>query len=342
VTKSKEENTDSIRNYSVETYAIFLNVDESILNLNPYIEKMGYMFISFDLKDLEQNFFDLISFPKDFKSLNQVIVDNNKFAISQEFYQAITNHELFGFHFLKEEKTYFLKRIKNIVISVVNGKQKSDKLIKEFEEIRKFTDDLINQFRLFKKGDVFCPMKFQISADTKKIIVRGFSHTNKISGSNKFELPKNEIKSFMNSFEINFTPNNLTELSISNFFLSYEISDLKTKYITLMTCLESLFNQGREQITHTVSRHLSLIISKSESEFSENYYRIKELYKIRSAIVHGSTPKENLSKATEDLQNKVRLAINHCLSFKGNKKQLFDKLNSLGFSNNKQEYKGSG
>lgn len=332
MTQSKKENTDSIRNYSVETYAIFLNVDESIINLNPYIEKLGYIFISFNLKDLEQNFFDLITFPKGFKSQNQVIVDNNKFAISNEFYQAITHHDLFGFHFLSEEKTYFLKRKEDITISVINGNQRSDQLSKEYEKLRSITDNIIDQFRLFKKGDVFCPMKFQIATDTRKIVVKGFGQKNRMIASNKFGLSTNEIRSFMNSFEIQFAPNNLTELAVSNFFLSYEIFDLKTKYITLMTCLESLFNQGRDQITHTVSRHLSLIISKSESEFHMNYYRVKELYKIRSTIVHGSNPKENLSKVTQELQNKVRLAINFCLSFTGNKKQLFDKLNSLGFS----------
>ena len=139
------------------------------------------------------------------------------------------------------------------------------------------------------------------------------------------------IKELSEKFVKGFKSNSLTELSISNFNLSYEISDLKTRYITLMTCLESLFNQGRDQITHTVSRHLTLIISNSEKEFQENYYRVKNLYGLRSAIVHGSSTKENLSDATSELQNKVRQAINYCLQLNYNKKELFDKLNSMGF-----------
>lgn len=98
-----------------------------------------------------------------------------------------------------------------------------------------------------------------------------------------------------------------------------------------MTCLESLMNLGSHQITHTVSRHLSLIISNSIAEFQTNYVRTKELYDIRSSIVHGGKINEDLTKVTTELHDKVRSVINYCLKLNVDKKTLFAKLNAAGF-----------
>ena len=140
-----------------------------------------------------------------------------------------------------------------------------------------------------------------------------------------------ECNQLGNIYEDSFNPNQLTELAIDNFNLSYNIVDVRTKYLSLMTCLESLFNTSTNQISHTVSRHLALIISKNIDEFNNNYRRIKELYGIRNRIVHGGTVSEDISKATDDLQEKARIAINDCLKTNLNKLQLFEKFNVMGY-----------
>ena len=98
-----------------------------------------------------------------------------------------------------------------------------------------------------------------------------------------------------------------------------------------MTCLESLFNLGKDQIAHTISRHLALILSSDKDEFKINYARIKKLYNIRNGIVHGVEYKGNLMDDYIDLCEKVRRAINYCNTAGLTKEQLFEHLNLSGF-----------
>ena len=98
-----------------------------------------------------------------------------------------------------------------------------------------------------------------------------------------------------------------------------------------MTCLESLFNLGKDQIAHTIARHLSIIISKDKAEFNTNYSRIKKLYNIRNSIVHGGEYKRDIVQDYLELSNKVRAAINYCNVEGLTKEKLFEELNSRGY-----------
>jgi len=98
-----------------------------------------------------------------------------------------------------------------------------------------------------------------------------------------------------------------------------------------MTCLESLFNLGKDQISHTIARHLSIILSDKKEQFKENYTRIKKLYNIRNSIVHGGEYKDDIIQDYLELSNKVRAAINFCNVPDLTKEKLFEDLNSRGF-----------
>ena len=101
-----------------------------------------------------------------------------------------------------------------------------------------------------------------------------------------------------------------------------------------MTALESLFNSGTSQIAHTISRHLSLIISKNKEEFHRKYKEIKKLYGTLNKIVHGigvNRQKVDLEKSMLNLQVLTREAILHCLESGIGKNELFDHLDSRGF-----------
>src|SRR5690606_26635296 len=111
----------------------------------------------------------------------------------------------------------------------------------------------------------------------------------------------------------------------------YDLPDGRLRIITLITCLESLFNLGRDQIAHTISRHLSIIISDSKDQFKENYLHLKKLYNIRSSIVHGGDYKGNVINDYLELSDKVRTAIRYCNIPDLTKEKLFDDLNAKGF-----------
>ncbi|MEH1998052.1 MAG: hypothetical protein V7L00_04635 [Nostoc sp.] len=101
----------------------------------------------------------------------------------------------------------------------------------------------------------------------------------------------------------------------------------------LITALESIFSLGRDQITHTVARHSSLLISNTKEEFQNNYSKIKKLYNQRSNFIHGSNDKINLPEEDIDFTEElVRRAIIFWINLGGDKQQLFNYFNRLGYS----------
>jgi hypothetical protein len=128
----------------------------------------------------------------------------------------------------------------------------------------------------------------------------------------------------------------LIELTLSNFQLSYDTPDDRTRFVTFTTALESLFNYDRKKITHTVSQQVARIVSKNQTEFNANYNRIRELYDSRSAIVHGSTPKGDFAEQIIELEDFVRKAIIYRSTLNPtdipDKAALFHFLNAAGFS----------
>jgi Apea-like HEPN len=320
----------SLVSYTIESYAVFYGVDRGILETNEFLEIHGYKFVRVDLEELEKTFSDLLLPPRDSKSIVQVQLGDSGLLVSEEFLKAIQNSRIFGFQSLIDNEVFLLKANRDYSQEVLNNRI-SSAMVDEISKIRNFSSNIVQQFRLFKSGEIGCSMSFLMRKETRFIFSTASSQRLTWRDTPIFSLTSSEAEALGKVFKLEFAGNKLTELALSNFNLAYDIADLQTKYVTLMTCLESLFNQSTEQITHTVSRHLSLIISSDESEFNTNYQRIKKLYKIRSEIVHGSNVKENLGSAIEDLQNIARKAINYCLTLQISKAELFSKLNAKGY-----------
>lgn len=317
--------------YEIETYALFHNVDSSILLVNDVLKKFGYIFVKIDLTQLENKFFELLDFPNEFKSKNSVQLPNSTLTISNEFFQVLINNQLFGHNAILNEEVFFLKATSNFQQAVIENTVNMSDAISILGKFQTFSDSLLQQFRLFKNGDIFYSTIFQISKTTNKITSKYSTNFSSSNGGQLFNLKEEDIINIDSFFVSLFSKNPTTELAINYFNLTYTLRDEKTKFMLLMSCLESLLNLGKDQISHTISRHLSIIISENKDEFLSNYKAIKKLYSIRSKIVHGENHPENLVDNLHQLQNFTRSAINFCLINKFSKKELFDYLNSKGF-----------
>lgn len=347
--------------YRVESYAQIMNLDRSVLKLNPVLEPIGYKFVRISLQELEKNFSDLFGFPTNFKSENictishydgpmpsagrsirEVIerdreekiakgipIEEIETTISGEF-QELVLHTFFGGHeLIQEREMIFLKRIEDFDHEIIDGATDFVLPIKVQKEMEAFVRPLVQRLRLFKNGDVILKIQFQIAADTRKVIQR-YNPRFSPGGMRKFIVTDEDVALFTEKMTSQVEANVLCEFALSNFNLSYEIPEIRAKYLTLMTCLESLFNLGPGEVSHTISRHLSLLISKDQSEFENNYRRLKKLYHNRNLIIHGSKPDEDILTITEELQNYCRNAINHCMEIRITKKELFTLLNKKG------------
>lgn len=317
--------------FSVEYYALIKNVDETILKLNPIIKDKGYEFVSFNLCELEKKFSNLYSLPEKYNTSKSIVFDGG-ITVSNIFYQAYQNSP-FTSSTLTNSKAFFFKRIKNFDQLVVNNTIEFEESAKVMGEMQKFRNDLIRKLQLFKNGDIISPIIFQIYTDSRKVGSQLIGRvmkpaTNKVYSINDIDITK--LEKHLNE---DLESTELTKLAEMYFETSYESYDVKIRFTNLIIALESLFNRSKDQISHIIARHLSLIISQNKEEFKINYKRIKKLYGIRSQIVHGQTVKfkENINDMTDEVQNHVRTAILYCIRTKMTKEELFLFLNSTGY-----------
>jgi hypothetical protein len=198
-----------------------------------------------------------------------------------------------------------------------------------FFQFQEEVNELLLQLRLFKIGEIRFYQLFQITSVTRQITSR--KHEIAIGSYGDFKLTDDEAKELSGLLLPKYEYNNLCELAIKNFNVVYNLPDGRIRFITLMTCLESLFNLGKDQIAHTIARHLALILAKTKEEFLESYTSIKKLYGKRNAIVHGSEYKGDLMQDYLDLSDMVRKSIVYCNQPDMTKEKLFEKLNLMGF-----------
>lgn len=359
-----EVNNKNDYSYTVESYSWITNIDKSILKLNTVLRNYGYQFIEVSLEELENKFFRLFSLPANYQSEIQVII--NRFdkevkwngtgklkdaiekvrtekleqglkkeeiesTISQEFYDLLMYNIQGGRNILKSHGVIFLKRVADIKRVLKNNRFTANEEIEVAGEMQKFEKHLLQCMRLYRNGDVACRSSFQISADNRSITSR-FISSPFILGNRQFIIDDDDIEPFAELLKQSFIGNKLSELTLQTFEYAYLNPDAKSRFLNFMICLESLFNRNGIEISHTISRHTSIILSNNKSEFEANYRSMKNLYKCRSEIIHGLPVKFNLLQKTEDLQNIVRKSIKYCLNINLDIDQLFADLNAKGFS----------
>lgn len=313
----------------IESYAHILNADKSVLKLNPFLSKLGYQFRWIDATEFENDFSEIINVCKDDSRSRNNMIGREFKGISEDLRTALVHSPPFGQMFMHMEypgilllqkmETY---TINDEIIDIVTERT-------SFSQFHEEVNELLLQLRLFKIGEIRFYQLFQITAVTRQITTR--KHEIAIGSFGDFKLTEDEAIELSRLLLPKYECNNLTELAIKNFSVVYNLPDGRIRFITLMTCLESLFNLGKDQIAHTIARHLALIISKTKEDFAENYTSIKKLYNKRNTIIHGGEYKGDLIQDYLDLSNMVRKAIVYCNQSDMTKEKLFGELNSKGF-----------
>lgn len=316
---------------NLEFQAIFKGVDETIFDLNSIIKDDGYEFISIGVAELESQYGRLFNLPKNlipssamkFKSGDQVSSEFYSLLKEQPFYRSldIINHG----------RVIHLRRIEKARLSFRKGLIDIDEIVPELNEMQGFINKLIRKLWYFKSGAVTSPLSFAISLEERSVISKSQSFDH-IYTHNPYTLNADELKNFKAYYLDDDLTLDTLQLPMKYFESCYSTNDNEVKFLNLVTALEALFNRGPSQITHTISRHLALIISKTRSEFQERYTQIKKLYGLRSTITHGQKASPNLSEEVLILEELVRVAIIQCGQIGMSKDDLFNYLNAKGFA----------
>lgn len=311
----------------LESYAHILNTDRTILKLNPALKKLGYSFVWIDATEFEVNFSEIFNVPKGDRP-HTIMIGKEFKGISHELHYALVHTQTLGRMFLHMEYPgiILLRKIADFKISGPDDFVTEDN---EFRSFYPFVRDLLLQLRLFKNGEMRVSQLFHITSVTRQISLR--KREIDIGSYGDYTLTDEEAEQLSQKLIAKYESNTLTELAIKNFSTVYDLPDGRVRFITLMTCLESLFNLGKDQIAHTIARHLSVLLSENKDQFKENYTKIKKLYNKRNSIVHGGEYKGDLMQDYFELSDKVRAAINCCNVPELTKERLFEELNSRGF-----------
>lgn len=314
-------------NVETESYALFYNVDSSILTLNPVISKLGFKFIRYSIEEFEQKF-SLLYIHESVTRHEGTVTFEHEYVLSQEFFDALSKQS-YGYQIAFKGEVFLLERLESHAFQVENRQMDVAKLSKPIADTHGTAHYILRTLRLITSGDIAIIFDVLLSKKDYKPLSYSWSHKN--YGEETTKINEDTLLKFESVYPASPSTLDYIKLAEDNFFLSCETANPKLKYILLMTCLESLFNLGRDQISHTISRHLSLIISTNNEDFEDNYKRNKHLYNLRNSIVHGGTVKENLRTASLELAQKTRQAIVYCRLNNLDKEELFKKLNKSGY-----------
>ncbi len=313
-----------------KSYALLVNVDETILLLNPYCEKYGFEIKFIDLQELEKIYGSLFGLKNTERPLLMGVNTKSKklVSVSHEFWNRFRKHHVFSnYEYHEEGGFYFL--IKN----------KSSKGVKldDFEHFQYFNRHLINTLRLFKTGDVGSPFDFFKSDNSYHIGQSGHKVIGLFKWGIKYKIDATEINDIMTMLNLRLTSNEISNIATKYFMNCFETHDYEIKLINSMIAFESLFNRGKDQLRHIIARHTAVLISETQKEFETIYIEMKKLYDLRSSLVHNGqvSPKSlkpfgTLREAVIILMNYLRKVLVKCYQFQGNKDDLFSKLNIVG------------
>lgn len=107
------------------------------------------------------------------------------------------------------------------------------------------------------------------------------------------------------------------KLSLDRFNSSYYRPNDPDRFIDLSIAIEALFSKEDDisgSLTHKYSLRLSRLLGSKLNDYEKYYGHMKELYGIRSKIVHGNRKTKDLGSKTDLLENYVRESLKEYLS----------------------------
>lgn len=129
-------------------------------------------------------------------------------------------------------------------------------------------------------------------------------------------------------------------LSLKFFYdalMSNHRKELELAVVHLIIAAEALTIIGEESKQQNVSKRIAVLTSESSTEYSEIYRKMKELYGVRSGIVHGGGKKATPLQV-EELFRYLRKAILIRLSIRHlSKRELVSKLDAISVDWNKKK-----
>lgn len=248
------------------------------------------------------------------------IINILNLAKGEDYYYAIAHLFLNGMSSNK-------KKIFCITKSISNNKEEVN-----FEHIKL----LITKLRLFKEGNIgywnthfFYHKRYKSKFVTSDSAFNTFFHNNVVVS---YSLDGREI-GVCNKFikKIKLSDQRKLKIAIDNFNQSYSNINDELRFLSLMIAIEALYSKNsQELLSFRVTRNCSIFLGENEVDSIKIYKDMKNLYKIRSEIIHGSAGKLNHQNLLL-LRMYVRKSIVKYLITSKDPNKILDNFDTLGF-----------
>lgn len=156
----------------------------------------------------------------------------------------------------------------------------------------------------------------------------------------KIDLPDEEWDRRFNEFKEskNFPTRDYLSLALSHYRLARTLGlDLKSEFLNLMICIESLYNKDPQEIRFRISTRIANLLGRTEELRKKIYTDMLYLYKKRNDIIHGLKP---VAVSNEDMQLLLTYSKTSLIAFLKlgqKKKTILDEIDEVIFDNKKRE-----
>jgi len=204
------------------------------------------------------------------------------------------------------------------------------------DKVISLVQDIVTSLRLIKQGNVGAltiSFKPQIGRMESSALLDHDSMAAICTNPLRFD--KNDLYKLSDLLPlIRFKTNDNLKLALSRFNSSYSKTEPADRLIDLMICYEALFTvEQSDSISHKLALRFSRLSWLDPDIRKEKYSRMKNLYQLRSNVIHGGTHKIELPEVYE-VEEYMRISLRNYIfrmfDFKDDNHRTL--IRALGFS----------
>ena len=249
--------------------------------------------------------------------------------------QFLLGHPYFN---MEEKVVYFIENS----IPVEPLKEGQDWWSTYFKELVTFENQKVlgyllptlRKLKLFSRGNIGVAnwYYYEIENLTPKLYM-GHTGGGPTMGHGRLHLEESDLKPairFLDRVQMPL-PIPYLKLAFENFELSYQAPSNGLSFLTLMICLETLFNPGEGEVRHRIARNVAVALGETTEQSEELYARIKRYYHVRSKMVHSGKTDSLKRDDVPELRELCRVALKGLVEAGMDKGVLMADLNKRSF-----------
>ncbi|MDO8427738.1 MAG: HEPN domain-containing protein [Candidatus Diapherotrites archaeon] len=203
------------------------------------------------------------------------------------------------------------------------------------EYIGNYLKPTLALLRLFKEGNIQSPLSYYFSIGKEQKTIKPFGSEKSnlyYSTGGCYKLKKeeiNELEKFLNETKFPFLDH--LQLAFENLDMSYTTQSNALAYLSIMTGVEAIFNDGQGEIGYKISRNMAMLLGNNKEDAQNIFKQMKRLYNLRCKLVHQGHYKNVDIKDVIMLREYLRSAIKKLVILNKPKDALLEDLTFSGF-----------